>query len=300
MKKILDYNPKYYGELNRLYSIAHNIKDVDYSDMLNLERHIPNVEKLKAKMLKIKNKHRGYIFFSSHLSPVYKDRINVEDIYIEKDYNTNSNYTILLESINKGLLFKRYKYAQIFFNASKNVPDIISGLNLTVEKKMMEMKIDITAHKRIIKPDDVDFSICKKGVDEAKRVVIQNSIFKDTRGHIDCDIDDIKYEQQQDFFIEDGCIFLCCEGHIAGYSQIILEKFPVIRPFIVNFGIDKRYRGRGLSTPLLNHTLNILKMKGFNEAFLTVDASNKKAYNLYKKAGFKIKSIHNYYLYKYK
>jgi len=299
LKNILKYNPRYYQELYRLYSRAHNIKNNSYNNKIPLEKYVPNIEKLKIKLLKINDKHRGYIFFNNIFPTVYKESINVDDIFIEKNYNTPANYRILLESINSGLLSKRYRYAQLLLDDSKKLSNVISTLDLTLEKKMIEMKIDITANKKINKPDNVDFIIYKKGIDEAKRVAIQNSIFKDTRGHVDCDIDDIIYEQQQDYFVEDGCIFLCYDGEIAGYSQIILERGSTIKPFIVNFGIHKNYRNRGLSIPLLYHTLNIIKLKGFKEAYLTVDASNKKAYRLYKKTGFKDVGIYCYYLYRY-
>lgn len=169
-----------------------------------------------------------------------------------------------------------------------------------MEKKLFDMKISLNNSRKVSWADGIEFINFKKGSDEKKRVVIQNNIFKDTLGHKDCSIEDILYEEEQEYFVEDGCIFLNVDKETVGYSQIIVENYPEFRPYIVNFGIVKEFRGLGLSKLLLQHTLNFMKLKGFKEAFITVDASNKKAYNLYKKSGFAKTGTLGCYLYTYK
>jgi ribosomal protein S18 acetylase RimI-like enzyme len=300
MVDIIQYNAKYEKELCKLHSIAHNNSDIYYDNKLSIEEYIPNIDKIKIRLLKIGDKLRGYILFNNSYMTTYKDRVDIHEIYIEKKFNTYMNYYNLIESTNKGFLFKRCKYAQLYFNNNKKSFDIISKLNLTIDKKMVEMKISLTGNRRIDNNNSISFTLLKKGIDEDKRAVVQNSIFKNTVGHVDCSTDDIIYEEEQDYYIEDGCIFINYNNQIAGYSQIILEKYPFARLCIVNFGILEEFRSIGLSSLLLNHTLNTVRQKGFNEAYLTVNASNKKAYNLYKKNGFKNVCINSSYLYKYK
>jgi GNAT superfamily N-acetyltransferase len=194
---------------------------------------------------------------------------------------------------------KSYKHALLYLGKSKRDMELVTKLELNLVKKMFDMRILLSSVTKANEVDGINFVIFKKGLDEVKRVIIQNAIFSDTKGHIDCDIDDILYEESQDYFLEDGGIFLYVNKDIAGYSQIILEKQLNNKPYIVNFGIHRKYRHKGLAKQLLTHTLNSIKKMGFNEAYLSVDSDNFKAYNMYKKMGFKKINTLSCYQYEY-
>jgi ribosomal protein S18 acetylase RimI-like enzyme len=199
------------------------------------------------------------------------------------------------------MILKKYKFAQIFLDEkNKKLQEVIFILDLAVDRKLLELKIPLHNSLKTIKAANVSFSHFEKGIDEKRRLIIQNSIFHDTKWHRDSSVKDILYEEEQDYFTEDGCIFLEYDGKTVGYSQIILEKNHDIKPCIVNFGISKNFRGLGLSKLLLNYTLNAVKHKGFAEAYINVDASNYKAYNLYKKTGFEKTNSFSSFLYRYK
>lgn len=172
-------------------------------------------------------------------------------------------------------------------------------LGLSLEKKLFEMKAHVYRSRKFETRNNISFSIFKKCADESKRSEIQNSIFRGSKSHRDCSIDDIIYEEKQDFFIDDGCIFLEYNGETAGYSQVVLEKYPQKHLCIVNFGVIEKYRGLGLSKVLMEYTLDVIRQKGYEEAYINVDADNYRAYSLYKKLGFDRINTYFTYLYPY-
>lgn len=300
MSCIINYDSSYNKELYKLYCTARNIPVLTNSDCF-IDNYLPKNNGIKIKLLRVNNRIRGYICFSPSHDTADKDRVIIDDIYISKNYNSVSNYFKLIESTKKISLFNHFKYAQLYLNNKmKNINEIVYLLDLSLERKLYEMKMKLDSDRDINCPSCIEFTLFRKGIDEAKRVDIQNSIFKNTKGHKDCSIDDIKFEEEQDYYLEDGCIFLSCNKETAGYSQVIIEKYPYEHPCIVNFGINKKFRGLGLSKLLLNYTFNTIRHKGFNEVFITVDANNYRAYNLYRKAGFNRINTFFSYLYKYK
>lgn len=101
MPSITDYSSRYMKELYRLYCLYHNIHD-KYINFNSICKYIPHIDKLKIKLLRIDNRIRGYMLFNS-VSPFSHDsRAQVQEIFIEKYYNTTINYNALLCSINKG------------------------------------------------------------------------------------------------------------------------------------------------------------------------------------------------------
>lgn len=299
MTDIVNYSDKYISEFCKLYYSAHDIPhDIDDSCEY-MFKSTQNMDKVKVKLLKINNRVKGYVIFSNSFT--HNDRISIEELFIDKKHDSKANYIALTESTNVSLFLKRYRYAEFYLSSQKNHSQILAkNLDLNSEKKLYGMRIDLKVYKTRRSEGSIEFINFKKGMDEEKRAFIQNSIFKDTKEHKDLSVEDIMFEEEQDFYIDDGGMFLSYNGNIVGYSQIVLEKYPFDMPYIVNFGILKDYRGLGLSRILLNHTLDIIKSKGFSEAFVTVDASNKRAYRLYKSEGFRKQSEMGCYLYKYR
>lgn len=299
MTSVVNYNPMYQKDLYRLYCKFHKLK-YNICSTSDMQECIPSACTSKIKLLKINSKIKGYIIYKPVFFGINEGIINVDEIFIEKENANSRNYIMLLDSIKRRIFNRRYAYARISFRKDTNLNlELISMLGLTMEKKQYEMKINLIRPIGAYENDSLQYIPFKKGVDEIKRVRIQNLIFKDTRGHIDCNVDDILREQNQDYYMEDGATFLYVNNNLAGYSQIILEKDIIDKPYIVNFGLEQCYRNLGLSKFLLNHTLHTLKQKGFKEAYITVDADNKRAYGLYKKAGFQRTDTLTSYLYRF-
>lgn len=299
MHHVINYKTEYNKELYRLYCSHHNLI-YDYEHIKKIEEAIPDINVFKIKLFRVDDKIRGYVFYRQMFGEFEKDTLTVNEIYMDKVYASRKNYLTLLTSLNKGILSKHNKHLRLQFQSNdKRREELVSLLELDMEKKVFEMKIDLNRRIEVATKGNIEFISFRKGADEIKRVKIQNSIFKDTKGHIDCNLNDILYEEKQDYYLEDGATFLSINGNIAGYSQIIVENKPLVKPYIVNFGIDSNYRNKGLSKQLLYYTLHLLVQKGFRKAYITVDSDNRKAYNLYKKAGFEKVNTMISYLYKY-
>ncbi|WP_027623504.1 GNAT family N-acetyltransferase [Clostridium lundense] len=132
--------------------------------------------------------------------------------------------------------------------------------------------------------NEVKFKILEKGKEENIRCVIQNEVFKnDTR--IPISIRDIYFDQCQNYYFDDGAIFIMKDKAYIGYGQIILDNGI---PIIVNVGILKEYRGKGYGKALINYLLKLTSKYKFNKVLINVDWNNKIALELYKKCGFKI------------
>ncbi|MEW6295109.1 MAG: GNAT family N-acetyltransferase [Candidatus Diapherotrites archaeon] len=68
-----------------------------------------------------------------------------------------------------------------------------------------------------------------------------------------------------------GFIFLKLRGETAG---------------IDGFAVKEKFRGKGIGSKLLRHSINFLKKKNFSIALLSVYCSNRNAIKLYRKHGF--------------
>jgi len=62
-------------------------------------------------------------------------------------------------------------------------------------------------------------------------------------------------------------------------------------------GISPKYQGHGYGKEMLNLLLEKLLSMDINNIILEVDSENNRAYNLYTKNGFKIKTQFDYYRY---
>lgn len=307
MTKVVNYNSSYSKDFYKLYCNANNIYNNNSNAAAAGRKYISSlIGNNKVKLLIINNKIKGYILYFNYNKIRNNRKVYIDEIFIDKDYGSKNNYIDLIESLNRGKLFSKYNFAVINVEGNKRSESLKSSLNLTVDRELYEMKKDLpdkinTNYCNINNSDNnISFLRFKKGRDEIKRLEVQNSIFKNSKGHIDYRIEDILKEENQDYFIEDGCFFLIYKGIIAGYSQIILDDIGTKKPYIVNFGIVDNYRGIGLSKILLNYTFNFLIQKGYKEVFISVDSDNNRAYNLYKNSGFIICGKFSSYLYKFK
>lgn len=294
MVNILNYKDDYYNELNKLFRNVHKQKLEESNRYVDLHTH-HGAYGLRTKVLTINGRLVGYITYFNSFMDMFKNTLFVKEIYIQKPYDTCGNYKALLEKVRNFYILKRYKYARLslVLECGSSNDDLISKLNLKTCRKLIEMKVDLDGPRPIQTNLEIKFTNFRNGIDENKRVIVQNSIFADTDGHIDCDIDDIISEENQDYYLEDGGTFIDVNGNTAGYSQVIFERYPNPRLYIVNFGLAKNFRNQGLGKLLLYHTLNMLYSKGFKEVYVTVNSNNTDAYNLYTMTGFQ--KTCNYY-----
>lgn len=295
---VISFNGRYKDELVRMYCRAHKTDghgrhaDGGIWDRLRYSC---------VKLLRINNLIEGYILYSRRRNPLIRNTVSIDDMYVDGRYSGSKNYAALLESTRRYMLFRHYDYAQINVDDKNEMAhDIVSMPNVSLERELIEMRMDLNGDLGFEQRRGVEFRTFRVGSDEPLRVRVQNSIFNDSKWHMNYTIDDVLREEEQDYFLEQGGIFVYYNGNAAGYSQVILKNGDHDSPCIVNFGICGKYRGMGLAKPLLKYTLHTIERMGQHCAYIDVEAGNIRAYDLYRDAGFEKVGSQNSYLYKFR
>ena len=217
----------------------------------------------------------GYIWFEKH----NKHHSSINSINLIEDNNLAYCYELLIAPLLSSSL--------ITYECESNEvsTDILSKLGFEKTKGFMELEKQCTEYHNMCVPKNITFSIIERDKDEKVRCLLQNEIFKnDDRAPIN--IEDIYYDEAQDYYFNKGAIFIKLDNIPIGYGQIIVEDNKAI---IVNFGIVEKYRRTGYGKELLSYLLNIAKDNDFSKVSLRVDSSNHVALNLYLSLGFHIK-----------
>lgn len=87
------------------------------------------------------------------------------------------------------------------------------------------------------------------------------------------------------------------DGIVAGILEIIVRHIEspshVTKDilYISTMAVDEAYRGQGIGHKFFDMIKQLKKKKGYDSIELQVNASNEKAYNMYKNYGFTEKSI---------
>ena len=113
--------------------------------------------------------------------------------------------------------------------------------------------------------------------DEAQVFLLEAEIFREHNPY-----EYIRFYQlfEDGFFVDeqDGVI----TGFVVGYPLSDAEGH------IFSLAVREDFRGRGIGTALLDHVCTFFMIKGLSKASLEVRVSNRKAQDLYRKAGFSI------------
>ena len=157
----------------------------------------------------------------------------------------------------------------------KDNNDLLKKINMLYNSNINEVKISI--EKVVLKKD------------EELRCKLQNSIFSAST-RVPLEIEDIKNDIEQDYYIEDLSLFLKVNDVAIGYGQIIYNRDMYT---VVNFGIIKEFRNYGFGKVLLNNLIQKAKNMNINELFIRVEETNYGALKLYNWIGFTPHSIIN-------
>jgi GNAT superfamily N-acetyltransferase len=197
-------------------------------------------------------------------------------MYIAEDSDVFKYYRLLLNSIRANSI--------ISYTCEKNDInyDILMRLGFNKVKALFEMKIVLDSIFQIESLSHVKFHKVIRGRDEKLRCIIQNNIFN-SDNRIPLKVEDIYYDEMQDYYCEDGAILMKVNNIYIGYGQIIMKDNY---PYVVNFGVIEDYRNKGYGKMLLKYILNILYKKGKKLVKINVDSENKLAIKLYESVGF--------------
>ncbi|MCB2292118.1 GNAT family N-acetyltransferase [Clostridium algoriphilum] len=221
------------------------------------------------------NNYIGYIWFQKH----NKYHSSINSINVFGNNNLMNFYKILISSLtNNDLITYECENNKI------NI-DILKKLGFNRIKGFMELEKECIEHFNIFVPKKITFSIVEKNKDEKARCLIQNEIFKND-DRIPINIEDIYYDEAQEYYFDKGAIFIKCDNILVGYGQIIVENNIAN---IVNFGIIEKYRKEGYGKVLLRYLLDIALDNEFSKVSLRVDSNNIIAFKLYLSMGFNVK-----------
>lgn len=221
------------------------------------------------------NKYIGYVWFEKH----NKHYSSINSINVIGNNNLVYYYKSLISSLTDNSLIT-YECEDNEMNI-----DILSKLSFKRDRGFVELEKQCMEYFNILVPNNVTFSIVKKDKDEKSRCFVQNEIFKNN-DRIPISIEDIYYDEAQEYYLDKGAIFIELDNKPIGYGQIIVEDKKAV---LVNFGIIEKFRKKGYGKMLLSYLLNIAIDNDFSKVSLKVDSNNERALNLYLSLGFNVK-----------
>ena len=256
----------------RLYFNSLNEDFFQSYDAVNFFRKL--LMKKRVKLLIRGDELIGYIW----IAPLELNNYNINSMYVHynEDIINSSKYIIDSMETNATFSYEIESDSKVYF-ALKEIG--FKEVNSTIEL-MCSMYNNISDFNL---PENITFQVLKRNLDEKIRCKIQNEVF-DKLNRIPLKIDDIYYDENQNYYYDKGAIFIKQNDLYLGYGQIIIENNE---PTIVNLGILKEYRGRGYGKALLMHLLKIVKDNFFNNVYIKVDSKNQVAIGLYKSLNFK-------------
>lgn len=226
-------------------------------------------------LLKCNDKYIGFIWIRKENS---KEIYNINCMEMCNEFVLDVNaYNLLLSSFKSANAFL-YKCEKNLYNY-----EILKRLDFEQIEGSFELEINLENYFKLKHFENIKIDILIKSKDEEIRCYIQNEVFH-KEGRIPISVDDIYYDETQNYYVDDGSLFIKLNGEAIGYGQLILKDNS--RPFVVNFGLLSRYRGKGYGRYFLEYILNYIKSIGYKKAYINVDIKNFVAINLYKSVGF--------------
>lgn len=222
-------------------------------------------------LIKYNNIFIGYIWleaFSLNSTKIY-------DIYINEEY--------LRYFTGKLLLILKTKIATIECFENDYSVALFKALDMTRVRLTYLMKYATDKAEKISYPENINFRLYENKKDAHIRCELQNKIFYHN-SRVPLNLDDIYYDEKQDYYLNNFSVFIMLNGKEIGYGQIIYSCNMYL---IVNFGILKEYRGKGYGKLLLNELINIAKKNNIlDKLYIRVDFNNTIAFDLYAASGF--------------
>lgn len=276
MYECIGFNKTYLKDLtfindNRLRFNLLNEDFIDYYKELNFFKQL--LLHNKVRIIRENNKAQGYLWAFKNED----GNLIINSMYIHGNEDVINKYRFLLNS------FKGNKF---IYNCRKNINnfEVLTDIGFKKGKGTLNMKMSLNNLSYTAPSEIVEFEVLKKGKQEELRCNIQNDVFRND-DRMPLTIDDMLYDEYQSYYYEDGAVFIKYNNKYAGYGQIILIDNV---PTIVNVGILKEFRGKGLGSLLMQYLLALLIKNGYKEVNLKVSSDNLIAIKMYSKLGFEV------------
>ncbi len=170
------------------------------------------------------------------------------------------------------------------------------GFKLVRTFSLMRIDLD-TMRSSIGENEEVTLKLLSKDSDGDLKILnwLGNECFKEHFNYRPGTIEETKYFVRKDpFFKSQDWFFAILNTEYVGYIGLgIDEKYNEERNvksgWVLDIGVLKPYRRKGIGTRLMLQGMETLKVKGMTSAMLGVDDRNvTKAMKLYEKVGFKV------------
>lgn len=262
--KVLEKETKKFNPLNKSFS----------EEYTNLNLFQKFFSKKKVRLLKHLNEYIGFLWYEY----TGMNSVNIEALYINNSAFFEKGFTKLVkDSLNHSVKQISYLCKESEFASNTLLTDGFKKIDGT---QLMSKNLSDFVYSN---DNKLFFKTLERNSDEKTRLKIQNEVFKsDTR--LPLRIEDIYFDQEQEYYFDGGAIFLLSEGEYVGYGQVIIEDN---NPYIVNIGILNKFRNQGYGKKLLQYLLSIAKEQGYSKAYLKVNLENRIALKLYDSLGFK-------------
>ncbi|MFP3985904.1 MAG: GNAT family N-acetyltransferase [Candidatus Bathyarchaeia archaeon] len=180
----------------------------------------------------------------------------------------------------------------------EDIVHLCEALGFKLIRKFSLMKRDVhNIPSNINENMEVALKPLRKDLDEDLTMLnwLDNQCFKEHFNHSPVPLDRTMYFLREDpFFKDQDWRFAVLDGENVGYIGVgIDEKYNTERNLksgvILDIGVLKLYRRKGIGTKMMLRGMEILKAKGMTTVMLGVDDWNvTKAIKLYEKVGFKV------------
>lgn len=228
----------------------------------------------QVKLFKLNDEYVGYIW---HEYPENSGYCTIYGIDFKDEYMDYITSNMLNQ-----LRFNSIKLDIIQSNKNQVIMNKL-GFDILYRSIVMNLNLNTIDIGEFEAPDNIEFKHFVSNKDENLRCEVQNSIFKD-KNRVPLKTNDIFDEENEDYFIDEFCVFLCKNNEqVLGYGQIILTKNQYT---IVNFGILEEYRMHGYGELLLRYLIELCRVNSIYDIYIRVEESNYKAVQLYSKIGF--------------
>ncbi len=216
-----------------------------------------------------KQKIIGYFWMNSHknstakIKSLFLDTINKETLFVLSGY------------------FDKFKEIDYVTSINAKCNEYLRELGFERDQSIIDMEIDLKEYP-IENYNNYNIRPFKKRRDEWTRVEIQNSIFY-RKNRTPLTVSDIELDMMQEYYLNNGSYFLTYNDTVIGYGQLILMRKEL---YLVNFGILRNYRNKGLGKYFLKLLLNKAHSWGYKKLKIKVLKDNDIALKLYSMIGF--------------
>lgn len=276
MYDLIPLNRNNIYKFKELNSMRHKFNKLnkDFFCIYNQKNFFQKIfERKRISLLKKDSKYIGYIW----IEPINNDVCKIEALNIINPIKEIEGCKILLNSIKS--------YCTFYYDCENNEFNckVLSDLGFKKSKEIYEIYLSLNKYNIVYNPSPkITFEKLILGKHEKLRCILQNKIFY-SKDRIPLDVADIYYDEAQEYYFNDGAVFIKKNKEYIGYGQIIIKDNT---PYIVNFGIAKQWQQKGYGALLLHHLIQILKNYDYTIVKINVDYNNFSAINLYKSFGF--------------